>query len=129
MTHLVVGQDGKVELAFCRLDVTGPYQEDKGVTEWQGGGVALCCGEQRLVTGEAVTVAERLLDCHPALDYISKSEGLQDLRCSAGVIGHLHTRHTRHSMMSPHQLPLCVRLIQLCLCVVMVSYYAKYMTT
>lgn len=78
--HLVVREDGEVELPFGRLHVSSLQQEDEGVVEGRGGGVASRRRQRRLVTPQvAVPVAQSLLDGDSALHHISEGEGPEDL--------------------------------------------------
>lgn len=43
MMHLVVGEDGEVKLPFGRLHISSLQQEDEGIVERRGGGVASRC--------------------------------------------------------------------------------------
>lgn len=90
MMHLVVGEDGEVELALRRLDVSSLQEEDERIVEGRGGGVALGCRERRVVlVSLVVAVTENLLDGDAALHHVSERERLQDLCGSVGVVGHL----------------------------------------
>ena len=86
--HVVVGQDGEVQLPHGWLHLARPHKEGEGVVAGRGGGVASRGDPSRPVL-EREVVAERLLDGHAALYNVPEGERRQDLRGVVQVIGHL----------------------------------------
>lgn len=78
MVHLVVRENGEMKLPLRRLHVSSLQQEDEGIGERRGGGVASSRGQRRRVTLKRA-VAESLLDGDSTLHHIPEGEGLQHL--------------------------------------------------